>query len=114
MFTDLTAKELAFRELIAGVEVRPGRVEINPTYSLECAAARLRWERANIVWFHGTNEKGDPVWSRERPGPELAARLMSHNEHVYMRRVDFLAAWAEAKETGKPQPRFVLVRSISG
>ena len=44
VFTDLTEKELAFRELIAGEVTSSGRVEISPRYALECRAARARWE----------------------------------------------------------------------
>ncbi len=42
--SNLTELELAFRALIAGVKTRSGRVEVNPSYSLQCQIARARWE----------------------------------------------------------------------
>jgi hypothetical protein len=43
----LTPLELWFRELIAGIKTPNGRVEVNPKYSLMCAADRARWEAAH-------------------------------------------------------------------
>ncbi len=62
VYHGLTAAELAFRELIAGIEVRPGRIEINPSYSLWCRAARARWEREHVEYQHD-----DGTWHPDPP-----------------------------------------------
>lgn len=57
-FDDLTERELAFRASI-GTE----------RYSRWAAKVRARWERENIVWFHGTH-RGRAIWLPERPLPD--------------------------------------------
>lgn len=57
----LTERELAFRALIAGVDVN-GRTEVNPVYSRMCAEACAQWEREHgVEWLHGAQ------WLPRRP-----------------------------------------------
>lgn len=68
-FHDLTEKERAFRALISGVEVYPGRIDVNPDYSAWAAKVRARWEREHILWFHGYH-RGRAIWRPEKPPPD--------------------------------------------
>lgn len=109
VYPGLTAKELAFRELIAGIEVRPGYWEINPSYALQCQAAREAWELANVVWFWGRDADGHSVWSSMRPTPKVVAQLKLAGEHYWMHRPAWEAEQARIPDGGS---RLIPVRRI--
>lgn len=57
----LTECELAFRALIAGVDVH-GRTEVNPEYSRICREACAQWDREHgVEWLNGAQ------WLPHRP-----------------------------------------------
>ncbi len=60
--SNLTELELAFRALIAGVKTSSGRVEVNPSYSLQCQVARARWMAAHVEYQHD-----DGSWHPDPP-----------------------------------------------
>ena len=95
----LTPAELAFRKSLEPVKNKhTGHLECSPAYRKDCAAARLAWERANVVWFYGYNDKGGTTWGRERPNPELFELLRSRGQLRWMPREKFLAELKAAKE----------------
>lgn len=61
----LTERELAFRALIAGVQVGD-RLEVRADYAAQCQAARDRWEREHgVEWLH--HRDGVQRWLPKRP-----------------------------------------------
>lgn len=94
----LSPAELAFRKLLEPVEhKRSGHLELKPEYTKLAAEWRQTWERENVVWFYGTNDKGGTTWGSKRPKPELFKRLAEQGALRWMPRARFLAELAAAK-----------------
>jgi hypothetical protein len=109
VFHGLTPAELAFREAAAGIEVRPGWWETNPTYAVWCQQARERWEAANVLWFWGRDADGHSVWSSMRPTPKVVAQLKLAGEHYWMHRPAWEAEQARIPDGGS---RLIPVKRI--
>lgn len=79
----------------AAVSRARGNASVNTGFSRFAARVRLDWERANVVWFYGTNGEGKAVWGRERPKPELVAQMGSVR---HANRKKFLEGLAKARK----------------
>lgn len=94
----LTPAELAFRALLEPVkDERTGHERLQAEYVEDCRLARERWERDNVVWYYGANDKGGSTWGSKRPKPELYALLVSRGQLRWMLRSKFLAELEAAK-----------------
>lgn len=104
----LSPAELAFRKMLEPVKnPHTGHLELSAEFRVWGAKVREDWERANVVWFYGRNERGAAVWGSRRPKPELTAALKASGECYYLPRSEFL----EQQDEGNPT-RFVLVKRI--
>lgn len=111
----LSPAELAFRKLLEPVKhPHTGHLQLSKEYQADCAAARLRWEKANVVWYYGQNGKGGSTWGRDRPKPELYRRLQETGQLRWMHRATFLAELATAQaKTQKGHTAGVSAMSMS-
>jgi hypothetical protein len=98
----LSPAELAFRRLLEPVKNRhSGHLELSKEFRAWSAGVLLEWERANVVWYYGQNERGGSQWGSKRPKPELYASLVSRGQLRWLHRATFLAELAAAKAKGK-------------
>lgn len=98
MTDELSEREQAWVDALARhfavVSKARGDARVNTGFSRWAAARRLEWERANVVWYYGTNGEGKAVWGRERPKPELLKQMVNLR---HMNRTKFLESLAKAK-----------------